>query len=532
MARRAHTILGCLINASTVTQNTIRDNRGVPMENKIKWDHETEVAVVGYGGAGAVTAIAAHDSGANVIIIEKQPADTPDTINHTPSSRMCGGYFLCAANAEKAADYLYWTSWGATPRDCCEAMAKYMVSNEAYMESLGGELVKDFRIENEYHDTAPGSSGIYTALHKGRGPQQFKVFMENIERRKIPVLYGHRAKELIRHPGTGEIIGVCAETDEKKIYVKANKAVVLSTGGFEWDEEMKLNYLRAYPTYFYCNPGNEGDGIKMGQKAGAALWHMNTISGRVVPYIHEIKQAFKAGFTTPFILVDKYGKRFATEPGDPDTGKYRSHGFWLECIRFDTRKVEYPRIPCYQIFDETSRLKGPFAQSGKKGLLPDGTLQYFYKWSDDNSVEIKKGWVQKGDSIEALAKCIAGNDPENEGKMDSAALKKTIMDFKRYCKEGEDGEFHRSRSGMVPLETPPFYALKLYPGGPNTQGGLKKNTKGQVLDSDGKVIPRLYAPGENGSYFGFLYTGGGNICENLVWGRITGENAARETSWK
>jgi len=501
------------------------------MEANIKWDYETDVAVVGYGGAGAVTAITAHDLGAKVIIIEKQTADSPDQINHTPSSRMCGGYFLCATDAEKAADYLYWTSWGATPRDCCEMMASYMVSNETYMLSLGGDLVKDFHAENEYHDIAPGSSGIYTALHRGRGPQQFKVFMENIDRRKIPTLYSHRAKELIRRPQTGEIIGVFAENNGEKIYVKATKAVVLSTGGFEWDEEMKLNYLRAYPSYFYCNPGNTGDGIKMGQKVGAALWHMNTISARVIPYIHEIKQAFHANFNTPFVLVDKYGKRFATELGDPDTEKYRSHGFWLECIKFDTRKVEYPRVPCYQIFDETSRLKGPFVQSIKKGLLPDGALQYFYNWSSDNSEEIRKGWVKKGNSIEELAIHIAAEDPENEKKMNSATINKTIMDFNQYCKAGYDREFNRSISCLVPLETPPFYALKMYPGGPNTQGGLKKNAKGQVLDSEGNIIPRLYAPGENGSYFGFLYTGGGNISENLVWGRITGENAAKETSW-
>jgi hypothetical protein len=109
--------------------------------------------------------------------------------------------------------------------------------------------------------------------------------------------------------------------------------------------------------------------------------------------------------------------------------------------------------------------------------------------------------------------------------MDPAILKDTIIKFNQYCGAGEDPDFHRSPSALVPLDTPPYYALKMYPGGPNTQGGLKKNAKGQVLDPDGKVIPRLYAPGENGSYFGFLYTGGGNICENLVWGRITGENA-------
>ncbi len=503
------------------------------MNLPMRWDHKVDVVIVGYGGAGAITAITAHDLGASLLIIEKQPADTSDKIHHTPSSRMCGGFFLCATDAKKAAEYLYWTSWGTTPRDCCEVMGQYMLTNEAYMLSLGGQVnrAKGFHGICEYGDIAPGGDALYMASHVGRGPGQFKVLMENIEKRKIPVLYGHRGRELILNDRNGEIIGVMTESEKKEVYIKARKAVVLSTGGFEWDEEMKINYLRAYPSYFYCNPANEGDGIKMGQKAGAALWHMNTISARVIPYIKDVRPAFGASFSTPFILVNKYGKRFTTEPGDSDPTKYRSHGFWLECLEFDSQKLEYPQIPCYQIFDESTRRKGPFVRSMEKGLLPNGKLQYFYQWSRDNSKEIKKGWIITGESIEALAENIVGQDPENQGRMDVFILKDTIHQFNQYCRNGVDMEFNRSSSGLVPLITPPFYALKLYPGGPNTNGGLKKNAKGQVLDPNGRVIPRLYAPGENGSYFGFLYSGGGNICENLVWGRVTGENAAKEIPW-
>jgi 3-oxosteroid 1-dehydrogenase len=493
------------------------------------WDHEADVVIVGYGGAGAVTAITAHDLGAKVLILEKHKADTERMINHTPSSRMCGGGFLCATDAKKAADYLYWTSWGATPRDCCEVMARYMVTNEQYMLSLGGEGTS--MSTSEYQDIAPGGDAIYLFSHQGNGPAQFKVLMENIEKREIPVLYDHRGMGLIQNPETREILGVKAENGGREVCVKARKAVVLSTGGFEWDEEMKLNSLRAYPCHFYANPENEGDGIKMGQKAGGALWHMNTISGRVIPYVKGLKPALGARFPTPFILTDKYGKRFATEPGDPDPAKYRPHGFWLECVKFDVHRAEYPQVPCYQIFDETARRKGPFARSIRRGLLPDGTLQYFYEWSKDNSVEIEKGWVIRGDTPEELASNIAERDPENEARMNPETLKDTVVAFNRSCATGEDSEFQRSPETLIPLEKPPFYALKVYPGGPNTQGGLKKNAQGQVVDPDGRVIPRLYAPGENGSYFGFLYTVGGNICENLAWGRVTGENAARETPW-
>ncbi|MDP2644799.1 MAG: FAD-binding protein [Dehalococcoidia bacterium] len=497
-----------------------------------KWDYETDVAVLGYGGAGAVTAITAHDLGARVLLIEKQAADTPEQIRHTPSSRMSGGFFLCATDGQKAAQYLFWSSWGATPEDCCRVMGEYMVSNEAYMTSLGGQVARaeGFNGMCEYGDLAPGADAIYMLHHAGNGPGQFKVLMDNVDRRQIPVLYAHRGNELIQDPQSREILGLVAENNGQKVYIKAAKAVVLSTGGFEWNEEMKLNYLRTHPTYFYCNPANEGDGIKMGQRAGADLWHMNTISGRVIPYIQGVMPALGANFLTPFILVDKYGKRFATEPGDPDPARYRSHGFWLECTQFDSRNAEYPRIPCYQIFDETTRRKGPVARSMRRGLLPDGRVQYFYEWSRDNRAEIHKGWIIQADSIKELARRIAARDPENNHRMNPGLLGRTVTRFNRYCRSGLDHDFNRSLASLVPLEKPPFYALKLHPGGPNTNGGLKKNARGQVLDPDGKVIQRLYAPGENGSYFGFLYSGGGNLCENLVWGRVTGENAAGETS--
>ena len=150
------------------------------------WDHEADVVVVGYGGAGAVTAITAHDLGATVLIIERHRADTATMIHHTPSSRMSGGFYLCAVHAKKAADYLYWTSWGATPRDCCEVMGRYMVTNEDYMLSLGGEGKRILKMSAvyEYRDVAPGSDAIYAVHHKNGGPGQFKVFMEMLKRGK------------------------------------------------------------------------------------------------------------------------------------------------------------------------------------------------------------------------------------------------------------------------------------------------------------------------------------------------------------
>jgi len=116
--------------------------------------------------------------------------------------------------------------------------------------------------------------------------------------------------------------------------------------------------------------------------------------------------------------------------------------------------------------------------------------------------------------------------------MDPETLEETIGRYNAFCKNGKDSDFNRPPETLVPLDTPPYYAVKMWPGGPNTQGGPRRNKKAQVLDTQGKPIPRLYAAGELGSIFGRLYQGGGNLAECIAFGRIAGENAALETPWK
>ena len=94
-----------------------------------------------------------------------------------------------------------------------------------------------------------------------------------------------------------------------------------------------------------------------------------------------------------------------------------------------------------------------------------------------------------------------------------------------------DTVFGRLQLAMAAINTPPYYAIALWPSGPNTNGGPIRNAKGQVCDPYYNPIPRLYSGGEIGSWWGFLYTGGGNITESVASGRIIGNNAASEAPW-
>lgn len=527
-----------------------------------KWDKEADVVVVGYGGAGAVAAITAHDAGAKVLILEKLPPDVVDSegkiveVRHHPSSRMTAALIYTPADPEDA--YIYQKRMNDlygiddVPDDMLRTWAQMICQNFDWLKSLkGGEI---FEIHNtgegsrkasgkrvgpigypEFEDFAGAKSSRHICNPQS-GYGWFGVLSRNVADRGIEVLYSTPAKELIQNPNTKEIWGVKAEQNGKEIVVKAKRALVMTCGGFEYNMEMQASYLRVWPFRFYGNPGNTGDGVNMALKAGAALWHMNNISGRVTGWWPDYPIAFtivshgwerrnrfygyldRDGRRIPdfksshsFIIVDKHGKRFTNE-------HYRAHTFYWEVAHFDTQKAEFPRIPCHFIFDEKTRTSCRLASTaGASGPIK------LYEWSDDNSKEIERGWIRKGNTIRELAEEI-GVPPDN--------LEETVAKYNHYCKEGRDPEFDRETDKLAPIDTPPYYEIIQWPGGPNTQGGAKRNKDAQVLDPDDKPIPRFYSAGEFGSIYGFLYEGGGNTAECIAFGRIAGKNAATEEPWE
>jgi succinate dehydrogenase/fumarate reductase flavoprotein subunit len=197
----------------------------------------------------------------------------------------------------------------------------------------------------------------------------------------------------------------------------------------------------------------------------------------------------------------------------------------MEVTYFDHEKAEYANIPFYMIFDETLRKQGPVVP---KYYLPGQVSGWAVvqniveEWSADNSKEVSKGWIKKADTIQELAAMM---------KIDPAGLAATIQSYNEYGGKGKDPEFNRGAKTLLPIKTGPYYAMELGLTVINTQGGPVHNAKSQVIDVNNKVIPRLYAAGELGSFFGFLYQGGNNFPEALAFGRIAGKNAAEEKPW-
>jgi succinate dehydrogenase/fumarate reductase flavoprotein subunit len=144
-----------------------------------------------------------------------------------------------------------------------------------------------------------------------------------------------------------------------------------------------------------------------------------------------------------------------------------------------------------------------------------------YDWSEDNSAELAKGWIKTADSLACLASAVG---------LDPAALANTVSGWNRSCEARHDPDFGRTLM-MAPIADGPFYAVELSPSMLNTQGGPRRNEKGQIVRPDGTPIPRLYSAGELGSIYSYLYQGTGNIGECLAFGRISGRNAAAEPPW-
>lgn len=492
------------------------------------WDKVVDVLVIGYGAAGAVVALEAKNNDAEVLIVEKQSKE-----NIYNNSSLSGGLFIVSNDANKSMSYFQeldrrgagvdGIAW--TEPDIVKVWAEYMADNRNYIERLGGSI---FQLSSGgEHPDVPGADSFEGWRFNGSGLRMMMFFSEQVAKRGIEIWYERPAKRLITNT-KGEVTGAQVTTGEgQSLNIGARRAVVLACGGFEFNESMKMNYLKVYPAHFSGTPANTGDGIRMATEVGADLWHMNCVSARAVCKFPEYPWGVTVDFggkgwtrrlmknentrePAGYIWVDRSGKRFTCE-------NHKFHAVYYELGLFDSQRLEYPRIPSYWIFDQNRMDSGPFplVTSG-----PAGPHQ-LYKWSQDNTRELKRGWI------------ISAMTPKELGRnlgIPPAALETTVKQYNRNCSLGKD-RFNRRPADLVPLDRPPFYAVRMWPGSANTQGGPRRNARMQIVDNEGCPIRGLYGAGELGSVYGMIYpSSGGNLAECIGLGRVAGENAARETA--
>ena len=484
----------------------------VAFESTVDWGDEYDVVVIGYGGAGASAAIAAADEGASVLIVEKAPKGAAGG-----STRLSGGTVLRVTDTDKAREYFTALAgsqegW-SVDEDAIETMVEQGGLVDGWLKDLGmdpSQQVDETYVEwPEY----PGGDGIECfAIGGDFNSVVWKLDKAAVEKRgdSITVWYEAPARHLVQDPATGIVHGVTVEVGGSTVNVRARNGVVMACGGYENSPEIQQQYLYQARVYPIGTPYNTGDGIAMALEVGADLWHMSCWAGPSLNFVNpdtgiaagtEIVDASgvfgggASGFAAqPMIVVAQDGQRFMDEKGATNHGHRSFHGTMANVL--------VPRSS-WCVFDETART----------------SCRVYASWSEGAEDELDRGWVLRGDSIRDLAVACG---------IDADGLAQTVERFNGFCEAGLDADFGADPSLLLPLERAPFYAVPLSPCIYNSYGGPRRNGACQVVSPSGDPIPHLYGAGECGSFWGFLYQGGGNISETMYSGWVAGRGAAQE----
>ena len=447
-------------------------------------EKETDVVVIGGGGAGFAAAVSAKEAGADVILLEKLASVGGNTL-------ISGGEYAAPENDIQKEEGI---------EDSKEQFAKDI-------EEAGGdpELIKvlaDHATEDAYWlrddigvewlDSLMFFGGhsvkrsLIPAAHTGN--ELIKNYLNKSEELGIEVQTEADVKEILTEDG--KVCGVKVETADGEMIVKA-KSVVIASGGFGANDEMCYENDNEVDEYVKStnSPGATGDGIVMAQELGADTVDMDKIQLYPVCDVETGKLLYcgDTRLVGGALLINKEGKRFVEEL---DTRRAISMA-----IKEQTDHVGYV------LWDETSN-----ETTGTMASNPQEAESLF-----------ERGLMVKADTLEELAEHF---------DIDKDALLETVKTFNENSAKEEDPEFNLRMLGWE-VKDAPFYMMKAAPAVHHTMGGLKINPEAQVINTDGEWIDGLYAAGEvTGGIHGSNRLGSVAMADITVFGRIAGQNAA------
>ena len=459
---------------------------------------KVDVLVVGFGAAGASAAIAAHDAGASVAVVEKTGAGG----GNCPHS----GGFLFEIDGANAVEHLDALCFGKTDRPVLEAYARGLAEVPEFLDEIGGVTapvdIEAFggMLPSWPHFPGAGQVRYRQAVPVAETPPGESLWREleaAVRERGIPVALDTPVLDLELNED-GRVTGAIVKHRGESRRIAARGGVILCSGSFEANPELRDAYL-PLPLVSVGHQGNTGDSIRLAQSAGASLWHMSAFFGWL-SFVHaDYPAAFTLDVHAPsFIYVDGDGRRFADETGWEVHDRVRALTAYLP------RRRNRPRMPGWIVFDEAARQAGPL-----HGIVgsPNG-----YAWSADNAQEVDAGWIKRGEDSAELA-AATGLDP--------AVLQDTLAGYAAAVSKGADREFGRAPETLVPL-LPPLYAIEMTPGVATASGGPRRDAQARVVRPDGTPIPGLFAAGAAGSIWGHLTEHGGGLTDAIVFGRIAG----------
>ena len=492
-------------------------------------EYDVDVVIVGAGGAGMTAALTAADQELKVLVLESQDAVGGNTVKSTGGMNAAktayqdNNTFAENAGVEKqlkaAEGYADNQAVAALAKTVSEQYAAYQAAPEGYFDSvelfeldtiIGGKglnnpaLVHTLASQSEssiewlgsvgieLHNVASFGGASVKRIHRpvdenGKVLSVGAYIVPRLEaackaKENITILTNTTADEILLDE-SGAAVGVHAVGKSGNQVVVNAKAVILATGGFGANLPMVASYQPSLDGFMTTNAaGAQGQGITMAVKAGADTVDMDQIQ------IHPTVQADTAALITEglrgdgAILVNAEGKRFIDEVGTRDV--------------VSAAEIAQPGSFSWLIVDQ----KMADASTVIQGYIKRGT-----------------DFCHTADSYEALAEEIG---------ISADAFAATMNDWNQKVAAKADPDFGRV-SFANPLDTAPFYAIKVTAGVHHTMGGVRINESTQVLRADGTAITGLFAAGEvTGGVHGANRLGGNAVADIIVFGRIAGQSAA------
>ncbi len=475
-------VVNALENAGFDPNHFMREVEAAAPVEKTDVELECDVVVVGAGGAGLTASVLATQEGQSVILLEKMP--------------FVGGNSLRAEGGMNAADTKVEAELGIT-----DSTVDNFVEDTL---RLGHDLADPELVRTLAENSAEAVDWLYSIdaplpevvatggtshkyLHKPEGGlpvgeylvEKLKVQTEKLG---VDVRVNTKATEILMEDG--QAVGVKAEDAEHNYTIHA-KSVVLTTGGFGANFDLMASYDESLRNAVTTNhSGATGDGIAMAQAVGADTVDMEQIQLHPTVIQSDGTLVSESVRSHGAIIVNTEGKRFVNDLAGRDV--------------VSQAELKQPDGYCFIIFDQ--HLQDEVALTQKF---------------------IDRGFTITGNTYEELA--------ENMGLTGEAVQNfvNTMNTWNASVAKGEDAEFGRDNGMDADLSTAPYYAIKIAPGIHHTMGGIKINTNAEVIDTNGNVIPGLFAAGETtGGIHGGNRVGGNAVCDFIVFGRIAGKSAS------
>lgn len=560
-----------------------------------EWDMAVDVLVVGAGGAGMVAAIVAHDLGAQTLLIEKSAYFGGSTAMSggalwIPNHPLMAEYGI-EDSPQAALTYLRTITQNQVEDDLLQAyvthaprMLAYLLEHthyrarpllhypDYYPEAPGGlpggrtldpepfparalgpdmnrlhpphpqELVlgRVMLTAREAHLAVTGGwRGMFTVgrhflryLFTPKGPEGrdgrltlgnalIARLYRSLKDRGLPLWLETRLDDLLVEDH--RVVGALIASREQPLRVRVRRGVILTTGGFARSADMRARFLPqpSLPEWTAAVETDTGDALHLAEKVGAAFAFLDQAWWNPVTLVPNSPYAWLLVIEKGLpgaVLVDRFGERFVNESAPYlDVGR----------AMYTQDREGKPRVPAFLIMDARNRNRYPCGP-----LLP-GRFQPW--WAVP--ARLRDTWMVRANSLEELARRV-GIDP--------TGLTRTVARFNEHARRGEDPDFHRGQSlydryyadpdvkpnpALAPLERPPFFAIRVYPGDLGTKGGVAITPWGQVRHREGGIIEGLYAAGNAAaSPMGPTYPGaGGTLGPAFTFAYLAARHAMGQT---